>query len=113
DGSHIWTALSDRDALACIEPSSGELTEINFADIPQISRQLPFQSMVYDGEKFWISGQRGGLVVRRDGGVLPHVQLPSCGRGSMLFDGSSVWVCSGNLLTRFNAKSLIQGASYS
>jgi hypothetical protein len=92
DGERVWAALSGRDALASIETATGAVTQIPFAGIP--SGQLPgapFAAMVYDGEKFWISGPSGGPVVRPDGTVMPR-WLPPCGPGEMLFDGRSVWV---------------------
>jgi DNA-binding beta-propeller fold protein YncE len=93
DGERVWVALSGRDAIAWVEPSTGAVTEINFTGFPQgMARALPFEAMVYDGENFWISGPQGGLVVRPDGTIVPQINLPSCVRGGMLFDGSRVWV---------------------
>jgi hypothetical protein len=62
----------------------------------------PIEVLVYDGEKLWLSGPQGGLVVQPNGTVV-QTSVPACGPNAMLFDGRSVWFGSGSSLLSVDA----------
>jgi hypothetical protein len=102
DGLYVWVAFLGENKLAKIQPGTGQMTMVNFSGI--LSSSINPEMMVYDGEKFWLSGPGGGLIVQPDGTVL-HTGIPYCRSNAMLFDGESVWFGANNSLTSVDAKS--------
>jgi len=109
DGRNVWAALSGTSKLARIDVATGSVTEVAMTvEGTPLSRSNPVNAMVYDGEKFWISGVG---VVLPDGSVLPR-GVPDCERGAMIFDGTSMWFGNSTVLTRIPADSTGPGESY-
>ena len=97
DGRHVWGLLASG-KLVRVEPDTGEHTEIPLA-IPAASSNYPLEAFAYDGERFWISGQNGGIVANPDGTV-NATTVPSCQPGCILFDGKGMWTAQNQLISR-------------
>ena len=105
DGRSIWAILASHDMLAQIDCAARTVTEVGLTGVPVGVSSQPggaLNTMVYDGQKFWISGTTGGFVVGPDGVVVAN-SVPACVAGAMVFDGTSVWVGSQGALHRFDA----------
>jgi len=103
DGRNIWAAIANSKSLVRIEPATGETSMIPLIGAEGVQIPDPVEAMVYDGEKFWMSGSSGGLVVQPDGTV-QYYNVTPCAAGSMVFDGAAVWFACGGGLYEIDAK---------